>query len=84
MAVIPLDVATRGLLDSPLSVSVDGYLSLGGAPVPPPKPPPGGGGRPVRGTWEHPYHKLERLQAQLEREDEEILAIIMAALKVLQ
>lgn len=81
MAIIPLDVATRGYLDSPLSVSVDGYLSLGGAPT-----PPGGGlgwgalgGRP----WTHPLVERDRrLKKQAKREDEEILAVIMAFMEM--
>lgn len=81
MAIVPLDVVTRGLLDSPLSVSADGYLSLGGAP-----PAPGGGlgwgflgGKP----WTHPLvERDERLKEQAQREDEEILAVIMAFMEI--
>lgn len=85
MAVIPLDVATDGYLNSPLSVAVDGYLSLGEAPTP---PPTGGGGG--KGGLQHPKYytytpeQVDMLKSQLLNEDDEILAIVMAAVDILQ
>ncbi len=66
----PLDVATSGYLDSPLSVSVDGYLRLGVVVIIQ-KTDGSGAARAVEG------YKLTAAQiAQLKREDEEIVAII--------
>ena len=85
MPVIPLDVATDGYLNSPLSVAVDGYLSLGEAPTP---PPTGGGGG--KGGLQHPKYytytpeQVDMLKSQLLNEDDEILAIVMAAVDTLQ
>jgi hypothetical protein len=86
MAVIPLAVATDGYLDSPLSVAVDGYLTLG--EIPPVVTPPGGGGG--KGGLQHPKYytytpeQVDMLKAQLLNEDDEILAIVMAAVDILQ
>jgi hypothetical protein len=78
MAISPIDIATQGLLDSPLSVAaVRGHLTVGG---PAPRPP-GGGGRFVMGRWIHPAMLRDQLMKQAEREDEEILVIIQAFLR---
>lgn len=80
MAISPITIATQGLLNSPLSVAaVRGRLRIEtGPPVP---TPPGGGG-PFVGTWVHPYVLQEQLREQIEREDEEILAVIMAFMEM--
>ncbi len=74
MAISPIDIATHGTLNSPLSVAaVRGHLTIDdGAAV-----APGGGTSP---RLLLPHKKLER---QLRREDEEILAIIIAAMEVM-
>jgi hypothetical protein len=89
MALVPLDIATIGYLDSPLSVAVDGYLSLGQGSV-------GGGGwgsgrrrrYPPLERWKSPIVELDELQSllelQVEREDEEIIAIILAAMRAIE
>jgi len=87
MAVQPLAVATSGYLDSPLSVAVSGYLYLGDVP-PTPTPPTGGGGG--KGGLQHPKYytytpeQVDMLRSQLLNEDDEILAIVMAAVDTLQ
>lgn len=84
MAVSPIDVATDGYLNSPLSVAADGYLTLFTVVT----KPKGGGGQ--KGGLQHPRtytvtpDQIDDLRAQLEREDEEIIAIVMAAMEVLQ
>ena len=84
MAISPIDIATQGLLNSPLSVAaVRGRLTIPTTPI----SPPGGGGK---GGLQSPKlytvtpEKLDNLRAQLERDDEEILAIILAALDIIQ
>lgn len=80
MAISPIAIATHGLLNSPLSVSaIRGRLTIvseAGEVI----PGPGGG---MHGTWEHPFLRMERMRDQILREDEEILAIIMAAMRVI-
>jgi len=84
MAISPKDVATSGYLNSPLSVGSEGYLTLFTVVT---NPTPGGGGV---GGLQHPKYytvtpeKLDDLRAQLAREEEEIIAIIMVAMEVLQ
>ncbi len=75
MAISPIAIATQGLLNSPLSVAaVRGHLTIeiGVDDV-----VPGGAGGGRRGSRRLllPFQKLRR---QLLREDEEILAIIIA------
>jgi len=88
MAVQPLAVATSGYLDSPLSAAVSGYLYLGDVPAPPPPPAQGGGGG--KGGLQHPKYytytpeQVDVLKSQLLNEDDEILAIVMAAVDILQ
>lgn len=88
MPVSPIDVATDGYLNSPLSVAVDGYLTVTLQPVP--EVPGGGGGKgKLRGLEPPKYYtvtpqRLDDLQAQLEREDDEILTIVMVAMEVIQ
>ena len=82
MAISPIDIATQGVLDSPLSVAaVRGHLTIGG--VAPPRPPGGGGGGKYR-PWVHPAVLKDQLMKQAEREDDEILAIIEAFLRTIQ
>lgn len=84
MAVSPIDVATDGYLNSPLSAAADGYLTLFTVVT----KKPGGGGQ--KGGLQSTKHytvtpdQIDDLRAQLEREDEEIIAIVMAAMEVLQ
>jgi hypothetical protein len=83
MAISPVDVATSGYLNSPLSAASDGYLTLFTVVT----KPKGGGG--TGGLQDPRYYtitpeKLDELRAQLEREEEEIIAIIMVAMEVLQ
>lgn len=73
-AISPIDIATHGTLNSPLSVAavrgklhIDDDAATGG----------GGAGGP---RLLLPYAKLQR---QLQREDDEILAIIIAAMEVM-
>jgi hypothetical protein len=74
MAISPIAIATHGLLNSPLSVAaVRGHLTIDDDDV---VSPARGGGSPIL----LPYAKLQR---QLKREDEEILAIIIAATELL-
>ena len=84
----PINIATQGLLDSPLAVAaVRGRLSIGGTVTPPIL---GGGGGPMRGGFEDPRayditpHKLAALRAQLLNEDDEIIIIVTTAMEVLQ
>ena len=73
MAISPIAIATQGLLNSPLSVAaVRGHLTIEDEAAT-------GGGRYGR-PFLLPYQKLQR---QLKREDEEILAIIIAATEVM-
>lgn len=79
----PINIATQGLLNSPLAVAaVRGRLII-------PVSLPGGSSKGLGGL-EHPKYytvtpeKLEDIRIQLEREDDEILAVIMAAMEVLQ
>lgn len=86
MPVSPIDVATQGLLNSPLSVAaVRGRLTIFTTGV----TPPGGGGK--AGGLQHPRYytvtpeKLRALELQLERQEEdEILAILVAIMEVIQ
>lgn len=83
MAISPIDIATQGVLDSPLSVAaVRGHLTVdGGAPT----PKPGGGGYRSRPRpWVHPAVLRDQLMKQAEREDDEILVVIEAFLRSLQ
>jgi len=85
VTISPIAIATHGLLNSPLSVAaVRGHLIIddGDVPIPPIDiRNPGGDSSGVR--WKSPYVIQDELRAQLEREDEEILAIIMAAVRIL-
>lgn len=81
----PINIATQGLLNSPLAVAaVRGHLIIGDIDV----PVPGGGGG--KGGLEHPRYytmtpqKLDNLKNQLLNEDDEILAIIQAIMEVIQ
>ena len=81
MAISPITVATQGLLNSPLAVAaVRGRLRIEGGEIP--VTPGGGGVSGMPGQWVHPYVRQEQLRDQIEREDEEILAIIMAFLEI--
>jgi hypothetical protein len=81
MAISPITIATQGLLNSPLSVAaVRGRLTIGDIPVPPTRPPGGNSG--TAATWISPYVLRDRRRAQIEREDEEILAVIMAFMEL--
>ena len=76
MAISPIDIATHGTLNSPLSVAaVRGHLIIEDADAVAP-----GGGRTGSPRLLLPYQKLQR---QLQREDEEILAIIIAAMEII-
>lgn len=71
MAISPIDIATQGLLDSPLSVAaVRGHLTLEAEVIL--EEARGGDSSKLRLLM--PDEKLDRL---LKREDEEILAIII-------
>ena len=89
MAISPIDIATDGYLNSPLAVAADGYLTVFTvSPFEGDGGKKGGGGQ--KGGLQHPRHytvtpdQLDDLRAQLEREDEEIIAIVMAAMEVIQ
>jgi len=83
MAVSPINVATHGLLNSPLAVAaVRGRLIIETTP-PGPGPAPGGGRFNVR-PWQHPMVLKDQLMKQAEREDEEIMAVIQAFLRIKQ
>lgn len=84
MAISPITIATQGLLNSPLSVAaVRGRLRIGTVPPVPPTPDrPPGGSSAMAATWVHPYVLKENLRDQIEREDEEILAVIMAFMEM--
>jgi hypothetical protein len=85
MAISPITIATQGVLNSPLAVAaVRGHLTLGVIPPIDPLNLPGGGGSHVQGTWKHPFVVAEERRMRLIREDDEILAIIMAAMRYLQ
>ncbi len=80
MAISPLAIATQGVLNSPLSVAaVRGRLN-----IPLDVSVPGSGSKKgpsfVKGEWEHPYVRLEK---QRIREDEEIMIVISAFIKVM-
>jgi hypothetical protein len=82
MAISPITIATQGVLNSPLAVAaVRGHLTLG---VIPPTVKPGSGSSFVRGTWKHPYVLQEERRQQILMEDDEIMAIIIAAMRYLQ
>ena len=69
MAISPIAIGTEGYLNSPLSVSVLGYLTISIEEA------------ELRGGDSSKPRLLmpdERLDRQLKREDDEILAIIMA------
>lgn len=71
MAISPIDIATQGLLDSPISVAaVRGHLTLEAEVIL--EEARGGDSSKLRLLM--PDEKLDRL---LKREDEEILAIII-------
>jgi hypothetical protein len=81
----PIDIATQGFLDSPLSVGALGFLTLdtgGGTVV---EGPGGGGGFEDPRRYTVTPQQLERMRLEQHlREDEEILAIIMAFMEVIQ
>lgn len=85
----PINLATQGLLNSPLAVAaIRGRLII---PIEE-EVVLGGGGKSRRTGLEDPRNytyrvtpeEFDKLKAQLEREDDEILAIVMAAMEVLQ
>ena len=84
MAISPVDVATDGYLNSPLSAAVNGYLTLFTVVV----KKKGGGGQ--KGGLQDPRtytvtpDKIDGLLQKLQEEDQEIVAIVMAAMEVLQ
>ena len=79
MAVSPINIATQGLLNSPLAVAaIRGRLIIETDPGVIIEGPGGGGVSGMPGQWVHPYVRQELLRDQIEREDEEILAVIMA------
>jgi hypothetical protein len=83
--VSPIDVATQGLLDSPLSVAaIRGRLTI--AATPPPTGPGGGLGFGAARVvpWTHPQVLKDQLMRQAEREDDEIMAVIKAFLRIKQ
>ena len=81
MAISPIAIATQGVLNSPLSVAaVRGHLTIEAIIV---SPPGGGGIRPRPGEWVHPFVLKEQLWDQIEREEEEIIAIIVAAMRII-
>ncbi len=85
MAISPIAIATEGYLNSPLSVSVLGYLTIAVGPAV--RIVEGGGGFILTGVphkWKHPAVQMDELMEQIRREDEEILIIIMAAMRYLQ
>ena len=83
MAISPITIATHGLLNSPLSVAaVRGRLRVETQTGIVTEGPGGGGVSGMPGTWEHPYVIRERLWDQIKREDDEILAIIMAFMEL--
>jgi hypothetical protein len=82
--VSPITLATQGVLDSPLAVAAArGHLTFFTVVT-----QPGGGGQKggLQGTKHYTVtaDKLDDLRAQLKREDEEIIAIVMAAMEVIQ
>lgn len=75
----PLAVATGGwLAKAPLPIASDGYLFLAGD-VEPPEPGPSKRYAADPGGWE-----AKARWEQILREDDEILAIIMAATRMIQ
>jgi hypothetical protein len=77
----PIDIATQGTLNSPLSVAaVRGHLTIE-AETPVIEGPGGGGVSGMPGEWVHPFVRQDMLRSIAEREDEEILAIIMAFMR---
>ena len=83
MAISPIAIATQGLLNSPLSVAaVRGHLTIATAKI-----VDNGGGfilTGVPGRWKHPAVRKDEILAQLRREDDEILAIIIASIEYIQ
>ena len=73
----PLAIATHGLLNSPLSVAaIRGHLTIESIPpVPPGNLPGGSSDKPLS-------HRV--ILARIQREDDEILAIIMASVDLLE
>lgn len=85
----PINLSTQGLLNSPLAVAaIRGRLII----LVEEAEDVGGGSSKRRTGLEDPRNytyrvtpeQLDKLKAQLEREDDEILAIVMAAMEVLQ
>lgn len=80
MPISPIDIATQGTLNSPLSVAaVRGHLTIETVTVI--EGPGGGGVSGMPGEWVHPFVRQDMLRSIAEREDEEILAIIMAFMR---
>ena len=82
----PINVATQGLLNSPVGVAaVRGHLIIGDIVIPPKL---GGGGKKggLQGVKEYDItpRKLAALKAKLQNEDEEIISIITAVMEVIQ
>ena len=70
----PIDVATSGYLNSPLSAAADGYLTLGTVPL------PGGGGGIISGRGRRPIHVPP---TQFNQDDEDFLYIVIQAVRFL-
>lgn len=85
----PLTIATQGLLNSPLAVAaVRGHLSID---VAPPATKPGGGGSKGKRGLQDPREytvtpkKLKDMkEGQVKREEEEIVAVVVAVMDVIQ
>lgn len=81
----PIDIATEGFLDSPLSVAARGMLTIEADTGYGKDRPFGGGGFEDPRRYTVTPQELERMRlAQQFREDEEILAIIAAFMEVIQ
>ncbi len=79
----PLDVGTRGYLDSPLSVAARGYLTLPVVtPIDQPEEPQPGGGR----TMDEVAEKWRRIEIQLRmrRDDDDLVFFAVEMIKFLK
>ena len=85
MAISPIAIATQGVLNSPLAVAaVRGHLTIetdvttgGGLGY-------GAYGILPPDRWEHPQLEIDRIELQIEREEEEIMAIVVSAAELLK
>ena len=87
MSLTALNMATLGGLDQGDNVALNmGSLGMlrGGDPIVIPPEHGGGGTAAVPGTWKHPYTIKEELRAQIMREDEELMTVIVAAMRILK